>query len=109
MIDHEVKKFPEVKGIFCGGCVERGAGSSFRASAHSHTNKADKYSGWICVRGQKNLFSRNLMLHEAAHIITGQGHTLTWMKKYVEIGGDINSDFFHKYKEKYLNATKRGL
>lgn len=103
--EHEILRYPEIKGIFCGGCVERGEGSAFRRSAHAHTGKLDENRGWICLRGPKNLKSKNLMYHEAAHIITGQGHTLTWMKKYVEIGGRIDSDTFIRYKAKYLAAT----
>jgi hypothetical protein len=105
--DHEILRYPEVKGIFCGGCVDRGEGSAFRRSAHAHTSKADPNRGWICLRGPKNLRSLNLMFHEAAHIITGQGHTLTWMRKYVEIGGRIDSDTFVRFKGKYLASQNK--
>lgn len=97
---HDALSYKEVKGIFLNGCVDRGDGSSFRRKAHAHTSGQNQ--GWICVRGMKNLESKNLMLHEVAHILTLQGHTIKWMKKYVEIGGDINSDYFARYKAKYL-------
>lgn len=103
-VNHEIEKYSAIKGIFCGGCVYRGDGLAFRESAHAHVSPRDRNQGWICVRGPKNLKSISLMLHEAAHILTGQGHTLTWMKKYIEIGGNIDSDFFRRYKSKYLEA-----
>lgn len=86
--DHEILKFPEVKGIFAGGCVERGEGSRFRAKAHAHTIGVKK--GWICVLSAKRLTLRALMLHEAAHVITGLGHVDKWREKVLEIGGTID-------------------
>lgn len=82
---------PEVKGVFVGGCVERGDGSSFRAIAHAHTSKRDEQHGWICVRSPKRLYTANgtpsqTMLHELAHIVTGQGHTDKWRTKARELG-----------------------
>lgn len=74
-----------VKGLFVGGCVHRGDGSSFRAKAHAH-NKAKgeaeyahwlglpNRSGWICVRSEKRLWLNGtkepsrLLWHETAHI-----------------------------------------
>ena len=43
------------QGIFVGGCVERGEGSSFRAQAHAHTNPRTAHAGWICVRSLKRI------------------------------------------------------
>jgi hypothetical protein len=104
-VHHEIEKYREVKGIFCGGCIERGDGSAFRAKAHAHTRLLDPHRGWVCVRGPKNLLSISLMLHEAAHIITEQGHTFKWMQKYVEIGGNIDSETFVRYKPTYLRRS----
>ena len=72
-----------VKGIFVGGCVERGDGSRFRAKAHAHTSKIDKYKGWICFLSAKRLYTQHwkpsrLMWHEAAHI-----HRPSWNHKKV--------------------------
>jgi len=81
-------------GVYVGGCVERGAGSSFRKMAHAHI--AGKWKGWICVRSAKRLYTSNgeastLMRHELAHILTGQGHTDAWRKCVRLLGGKVNS------------------
>ena len=70
-----------VKGIFAGGCVERGDGSSFRARAHAHCvipgtrnySGDGRWLGWICVRSAKRLYTAHgtlsqLLWHETAHI-----------------------------------------
>ncbi len=96
---HEVLKFPEVKGIFVGGCIDRGEGSSFRAKAHSHTTGTNK--GWICVRAHRRINDRMLMLHEAAHIITGLGHVDKWRMKLIEIGGTLDeTESLKSYQKK---------
>jgi len=92
---------PFLVGVFVGGCVARGDGSSFRACAHAHVHKGDKNLGWICVRSQRRLYTRPgqpsmLMIHELAHILTGQGHTDTWRDKVRELGGRIT----RRYKKR---------
>lgn len=79
---------PEVIGVFVGGCVDRGDGSSFRAKAHAHDK--DPHKGWICHRGTKWLKCRELLLHEVAHVLTGAGHNDKWRKKVIDIGGTLN-------------------
>lgn len=104
-----LSQFPEVKGVFVGGCVERGEGSSFRRKAHAHNDKRnnDSYFGWVCFRSWRRVgtYTMNasslfdgeitkpsmLMKHEAAHILTpNHGHDDVWRKKVREIGGQIN-------------------
>lgn len=85
---HEILKFPEVKGVFVGGCIERGEGSRFRAKAHTHFH--GEFIGWVCVLSTKRLASRELMLHEAAHAITGLGHVDKWRAKLLQIGGTLD-------------------
>lgn len=69
-----------VVGVFVGGCVERGIGSSFHAAAHTHTAKADAWNGWICVRSRRRVLGdggnpTRLLLHEVAHTIAPRaGH-----------------------------------
>lgn len=91
--------YPEVVGVFVGGCVERGVGSSFRAQAHAHTS--GEHKGWICVRSQKRLLTARgglsqLMLHEIAHILVMQGHTDAWRAKCRELGYRLPA----RYKKK---------
>lgn len=95
----EFDQYQELAGIFVEGCVDRGDGSSFRARAHAHTSGNNK--GWICVRSRKRLYfpdgrTSNLMKHELAHILTGQGHTDVFRAKLRELGGRAT-----------LNARKR--
>ncbi len=98
------KDMPEVSGIFVGGCVERGEGSSFRAKAHAHI-KGD-YAGWICYRSIKRLKdlditynaggdfegqinnSNELLIHEYCHIKGRCGHTAKFRKLMQEYGYD---------------------
>ena len=88
--------WPEVEGIFVGGCVERGEGSRFRRRAHAHNSRKDPHFGWICVLGfsrVKNCWrplhdderdgeqtkGNRLLFHEYAHILTpGHGHDDAW-------------------------------
>lgn len=77
-------------GVFVGGCVARGDGSSFRARAHAHWN--GRFAGWICVRSAKRLYTpsggaSNLLLHELAHILTKQGHTDKFREVFKMLGG----------------------
>lgn len=83
---------PEVKGVFVGGCVERGVGSSFRRQAHAHNSHKSEWFGWICVRSGKRVLTATgkpttLMLHEYAHILVpNQGHTVKWAAALVKLG-----------------------
>lgn len=85
----EVLRRPEVAGVFIGGCVARGLGSSFRAQAHAHTS--GEHLGWICIRGWRRLYQRQLLLHELAHVITRQGHTDRWRNCLRELGGRVEA------------------
>lgn len=82
-----LSNFPEVCGVFVGGCVERGEGSRFRAKAHSHTT--GDHAGWICFLSAKRLLCRELFLHEIAHVLTGEGHTDKWRERLLQIGGTL--------------------
>jgi hypothetical protein len=71
--------------IFVGGCVKRGEGSRFRSKAHAHI-----YENWICFLSEKRLASKELCLHEIAHILTKSRHTDKWRKKLLQIGGTLD-------------------
>jgi hypothetical protein len=103
--DHRTGK-RKVKGAFVGGCVERGDGSSFRASAHSHTNPTDKYRGWICFRSMKNYNDEQTRLHELAHILTMQGHTAKWRQTAIALGVEATS-VDHYARPKDLTSHER--
>jgi hypothetical protein len=93
------------KGVFVGGCVEQGDGSSFRAKAHAHNDPKYPYFGWICVRSAKRLYTRpgqpsNLMWHELCHILApGHSHDDTWRQKAREQGVYIGK----RYRKKRRN------
>lgn len=91
--------------VFIGGCSEHGVGSSFYAKAHAHNYKGSPHFGDICIRSIKRLGKyeeiknedgtvtlkvtkmSQLLLHEIAHILApGQGHTKTWLNRFIEIG-----------------------
>jgi hypothetical protein len=101
------KQYPQFKGLFVGGCVDRGDGSSFRRKAHAHTDNPNE--GWICVRSMKRIGDVNkpnmLMLHEVAHLISGHGHDDVWRKAAKAIGYRLD---FWETKE-YNQCRKMGL
>ena len=79
-VPSELKQYG-VKGIFIGGCIVRGEGSSFRAKAHAHSiipgtrnyHGSGEFLGWICIRSIKRLYTSSgklsqLLWHETAHI-----------------------------------------
>ncbi len=101
----EFEKYKEqgFKGIFVGGCIKRGDGSSFRSKAHAHNYHRYPNFGWICVRSAKRLRTPSgkpsiLMLEELAHILTpNHPHDDTWRKKVRELGGWILRHQTKKY------------
>lgn len=103
---YSVPYWPELKGVFVGGCVARGPGSSFRAKAHAHNRKDDPHFGWICVRSIKrvgdiegNVITKpsRLLWHEYAHILTpGHYHDDVWRRKMRELGQPIPKQYEKK-------------
>lgn len=108
---------PQIKGIFLGGCVAKGVGSSFRAQAHAHNHKDDPHCGWVCFRSIKRLGKYEMveqddgtalitiskpgstLIHEWAHILVpNQGHTDRWRAKMRELGQKIKPHHQKKAK-----------
>lgn len=83
VVDHT-----ELRGVFVGGCVERGVGSRFRAKAHAHTSGGHR--GWICFLSSRWLGERLIWLHELAHVVTREGHTRRWREFLLQIGGTLD-------------------
>ena len=112
MIFLSPSNWKEVRGIFVGGCVERGEGSSFRAKAHAHSRtKYPAYFGWICVRSLKRIGKyvinedgtleiitpSQLLWHEYAHILTpNHGHDDVWRKKMKELGQPLRAQYIKR-------------
>jgi hypothetical protein len=96
----------QVKGIFVGGCVERGVGSSFRAKAHAHNNLKDKHFGWICLRSIKRVGEvqgheitnpSRLLWHEYAHILTpNHYHDDAWRGTMKVLGQPLEEQYKKK-------------
>ena len=97
------------RGIFVGGCIERKEGSSFRAMAHAHWVRNKKgelmpYGGWICIRSAKRAKQKNLLIHEVAHIITGEGHSRKFYECVRRLGGSIT-----KHDRRISPVSTKGL
>lgn len=95
----DLDEFP----VHVGHCVADG--KRFRAQAHAHVNGA--YRGWICVLSAKRTTDRNLMLHEIAHAISGEGHTNGWRRTLVSIGGSLNATEHQKDYHKRNKSPAR--
>jgi|ERR1700722_3631092 len=92
-----LKDRSEVSGVYVGGCIIghdarfwRTEDNKHVALAHSHIK--GKHTGWICVPYKTRLRSKELMLHELAHLIVGRkGHGKMWRKTVKEVGGTLKS------------------
>lgn len=93
-----------VAGVAIGGCVD--GNHWFRKLAHAHTGRRDKYRGWICFLSPRRLAEPRLLIHELAHILTGQGHTDTWRRMVLQLGGKLEP---HEHKRLKQRPTHSGL
>ncbi len=86
-----------VKGVAVGGCT-----NGRRISRHyAHTHTTGFYKGWICFAKTSDLENPDLVKHELAHLISGQGHT----KKFREVLRDLGGDMTH-YSERERTAAR---
>jgi hypothetical protein len=94
-------QYPEFRGLFVGGCVERGVGSRFRHQAHAHWS--GDHAGWICVLSWRRLYTAQgtpsqLMLHEVAHLLAPGGHHDKWRAQARELGYRLPARYQKKVK-----------
>ena len=113
MIINKPETWKEVTGIFVGGCIKRGEGSSFRAKAHAHNQKNTSHYGWICVRSLKRIGDyvsnddgslsvvkpSRVLWHEYAHILTpNHGHDDVWRAKMKELKQPLAKQYHKKVR-----------
>ena len=104
---HCLKCVPSVIGICVGECVDRCQPHRIRALhdvyGHAHSNHNCPNVGWICVKHKYLLRDKQLLLHEAAHIIVDRvnndymTHGKEWKAALVKLGGTFKPYVF-KYK-----------
>ena len=107
--------WPEVAGLYVGGCVAHGIGSRFRRQAHSHNYRRDENFGVICVLSHRRIYAAvrdehggwgygtrpsRLMWHEYAHMLCpNHGHDDVWRARMRELGQPI--------PERYRKRSRR--
>lgn len=84
-----------VKGVCLGGCVEDGDMGCMGLAhadvlAHTHLHAAYPRYGYLCFAQWRRPHTM-VVLHELAHLITGEGHTRKWRRTVLELGGTLDS------------------
>jgi hypothetical protein len=88
-----------LKGIFLGGCVL--SGRSFC------THREHAHFGWICLRSPGLIHDCGLIVHELAHVLTGDGHTDAWWSRCADLARRIGLDLAHVARPDRLSLRKR--
>ena len=73
-----------VRGLSIGRCVSNTPGLH-RFMAHSHQER--RFKGWICADSAEDATDL-ILLHELAHLISADGHTKRWRRKFIELAAD---------------------
>ena len=77
-----LRSFDCLMGIYVGGCF---VGNNIETDTLAH---AHPHSGWICLPCKTRLRTRNLMLHEVAHLMSEHPrHNKGWRNNLRKIGG----------------------
>ena len=93
-----LRDIKQVKGISVNGCMRNKPPEQpdfdLNAFAHTHIPTEDATYihpdvGWICLCNEALLCDSNILLHEAAHAITNQPHTIEWARTLIAIGGTL--------------------
>lgn len=95
-----IKPFTKIRGIAVGGCRWKSYDPLLDDSgkvppiAHAHIlpffiPASDR--NWICLFDEITLLDTQTLLHEAAHILTNEGHTKRWKEEFVRMGGCLDS------------------
>lgn len=87
--------WPEVVGVFVGGCVDAAREWDLTHRAHAHNRTEDQYRGVVCVGDLSVLFTAagrpsRVAWHERAHLLApNHGHDDHWRRKMRELGQPI--------------------
>lgn len=95
---------PGVQGLFVGGCVELGVGSSlhtrrYSIDAHAHLSSCH-YHGWICIRSPavyEEAVEFDLLWHEYAHLLADTPyHDANWRRILIFLGQAIPPEYAYR-------------
>jgi hypothetical protein len=86
------------KGLSYSTCVA-GWTPEDKTIGHAHNCPFCPKYGWICVRQKTLIKDTQLLRHELAHLLTGQGHNEAWRKMVIKLGGHLE-EYSFKYDKR---------